>query len=115
MAKTESDVLRECCEMLAKNGYFFWRLNNIPVYGRSLPKFTPRGLPDVMIVDDGKFYAVEFKRPASEEREKNGRKVRGGMLSPFQAEWAAKCVLAGGAFLVATSVEELRMHLPARL
>ena len=113
--KTETEVLRDCCNYLQEHQYFFWRNNNIPVYGRALPKFTPKGLPDICIIIDGKFYAVECKRPFAEnnERERNGRKVRGGMLSGFQAEWGHKCVLAGGAFIVARSVEELRAQLPA--
>ena len=117
MYKTETEVLRECCIYLASQNYFFWRINNIPVYGRSLPKYTPKGLPDIMCIIDGKFYAIECKRAEGGEtdREKNGRRVRGGKLSSFQAEWAVNCVLAGGAYYTVHSVEELVSALPGKV
>lgn len=102
-------MLRACCEYLASSRMFFWRVNNIPVYGRALPKFVPKGLPDIMIIVDGKFVAVECKRPQGDEeqREANGRKVRGGKLSPWQAEWATQCTLAGGHYLTVRSCDEM--------
>lgn len=113
--KTETEVLRECCEYLysiaaTRSEVIFWRVNNIPVYGRALPKFTPKGLPDIMAIVAGRFYGIECKRPFAEndEREKNGRKVRGGKLSAFQSEWATNCVLAGGHYVTVRSVQELK-------
>ena len=105
----EAQILSECCQYLKDQGFFFWRVNNIPVYGRALPKWVPRGLPDIMIVCNGKFLAVECKRPegGKDEREKNGRAVRGGKLSPFQAEWATKLVLAGGEYATVNSLPAL--------
>lgn len=78
-----------------------------------MPKYTPKGLPDVMLLNEGKFYAIEFKRPYAEndEREPNGRKVRAGMLSPHQAEWAAKCALAGGHYWTIRSLAELNREI----
>lgn len=81
----ESDILRVVCEYLEankdKHGYFFWRQNNVPVFAKSndgkmrfraLPKFTPRGLPDIMVIKDGLFYGIEVKRPGAGLREEQG-------------------------------------------
>ena len=107
--KTETQILHDCCEALAAGGYFFWRQNNLPVPGRAMPKYTPKGLPDIMILHRGRFIAVECKRAggADDEREPNGRTVRAGHLSPFQAEWGANCALNGGHFFIVRSVTEL--------
>ena len=69
--KLESETQREICDYLALQGYFFWRSNNVPVYARSgdgvmrfrkLPKYTPKGLPDIMCLVQGHFVALEVKR-----------------------------------------------------
>jgi len=109
-AANEAAVLRQCCDYLSARGYFFWRSSNIPAPGRALPKYTPKGLPDIMIILGGAFYAIECKRPRGndDQREKNGRVVRERKLSPFQAEWATKCTLAGGRYFVVHSLQELK-------
>lgn len=103
----EKDIQREICEWLKANHIFFWRSNNVPVFStsndgvrrfRSLPKDTPRGLPDIMIVEQGKFIGVEVKRP--------GMKLR-----PEQGEYGTKLVLAGGNYLVAHSLNEFVLNL----
>ncbi len=113
--KTETQIQSEICEWLHLEGYTFWRCNNIPVRGRGgfmmrkLPKFTPAGLPDIMMVHEGKFYGIEVKRPAGTdlERELNGRKVRAGQLSDAQKDFGTKISLAGGHYLVVNSLEDL--------
>lgn len=103
----ERDIQREICEWLRSQHIFFWRSNNVPVFSasndgvrrfRSLPKDTPRGLPDIMIVEQGKFIGVEVKRP--------GMKLR-----PEQAEFGTKLVLAGGHYITAHSLSELVLQL----
>lgn len=102
----ESEVLRECCEYLDKMGYFFWRSNNIPVFAknnagnmtfRSLPKYTPRGLPDIMCVSQGDFIAIECKRLGAELREE-------------QKEFRNNLNAHGGIYIVVHSLSELRMR-----
>lgn len=65
--KLEKDIQREICDWLATLGYFFWRQNTIPVYEkghfRALPKYTPRGLPDILILCRGRFIGLEVKVP----------------------------------------------------
>lgn len=103
----EKDIQREICEWLREQHFFFWRSNNVPVFSksndgvrrfRSLPKDTPRGLPDIMVVEQGKFIAIEVKRP--------GMKLR-----PEQAEYGTKLVLAGGVYLTVHSLNELALAL----
>jgi hypothetical protein len=91
-------------EWLAIKKYFFYRSNNIPVYSRNnagymafrkLPKFTPRGIPDIVIVREGKYIGVECKRP-------------GAALRPEQADFGTNLVLNGGFYYVVHSLEELQ-------
>lgn len=105
--KTETQIQREICEYLSAKKYFFWRTNNIPVMGRALPKFTPRGLPDIMMVHSGKLITFEVKRQGSEiEREPNGRAVRTGMLTPQQADWGIALEDNGGKYFCVRSLDE---------
>jgi hypothetical protein len=101
----EKDIQREICDWLASKGYFFWRSNNIPVYGfsndgrrrfRALPKYTPRGLPDIICIHRGTFIAIEVKRP-------------GAKLRPEQAEFATKLVTQGGFHILAFSLSDVKV------
>lgn len=103
----EKVIQNEICEWLKKNDYFFWRSNNIPVFGRnnagrkqfrSLPKYTPRGLPDIILIVQGKFIALEVKRP-------------GGKLRPEQAEFGHKCALNGAIYQMVDSLDGVKMVL----
>jgi hypothetical protein len=103
----EKDIQRVICEWLQLKKYFFWRSNNIPVYGknnagamtfRSLPKFTPRGLPDIMLINKGKFIAIEIKRP-------------GAKLRPEQASFGLNCIGHGGFFIAVHSLDELQEYI----
>lgn len=107
----ESDVLREICKYLNERGYFFTRLNNIPAPGRALPRWTRKGLPDVLVLWEGIMICVEVKRPALLEREPNGRTTRGGKLSIYQAEFASKVAINDGEYFCVHSVDELDKEL----
>ncbi len=70
----ESEILREVCEWLQKRRFFFWRNNNVPMFGRSndgqmryraMPKFAMRGVADIIVIHRGKFIAIEVKRPGA--------------------------------------------------
>lgn len=86
-------------------GHFFFRLNNLPVpigktpagnmVFRSLPKYTPRGLPDVVLIHKGSFCGIEFKRV-------------GESLSDAQVECARRIILAGGQHHVVRSIDDLQ-------
>lgn len=99
----EKDIQRAICEYLAIKGIFFWRSNNIPVFSRnnggrmafrSLPKFTPRGIPDIICLHEGKFIGLEVKRPEAK-------------LRPEQAEFGTKMVINGGFYYVVHSIEDV--------
>jgi VRR-NUC domain. len=100
----EKDIQRAICDWLAYNRYFFWRSNNVPVYSRSndgikrfrsLPKYTPKGIPDIMVLHEGKYIALEVKRPSAK-------------LRPEQAEFGAKVTLAGGLYHIVHSIDEVK-------
>jgi len=111
--KLESEIVREICDWLDKEGYFFWRNNTIPVfqkdrYGgrmRRLPKYTPQGLPDIIILEQGLFIGVEVKRP---NRNTGGRAASHMPLRESQQDMRAKILSHGGAYHVVTSLQELK-------
>ncbi len=99
----EKDIQRTICEWLDLNKYLFWRQNNVPIFGknnggnfvhRSMPKYTPKGLPDIMCIVKGEFIGIEVKRPKMK-------------LRPEQAEFGAKLSLHGGKYYTVHSLEEL--------
>lgn len=99
----ESEVQRDICEALDKGGFFFWRSNNMPSLGRfgvdgkarfrAMPKYAAKGVADILCIHNGKFYALEVKRP-------------GAKLRPEQGEWGARVVLNGGIYAKVCSVQE---------
>lgn len=103
----ESAIQTKICERMASMGLFFWRCNNIPVSTttpggfvkfRALPKFTPRGLPDIILVYGSTVVGIEVKRP-------------GMTLRPEQADFGQKLLDNGGLYWVLHSVEELESRL----
>lgn len=88
----ERDIQREICEWLKKEGYFFWRSNNVPVFARSndgkmryraMPKFSMKGIPDIIVLFRGTFIGLEVKRPEQKPTEE-------------QMGFATRCFLNGG-------------------
>lgn len=58
--KLEKDIQLEICQWLKENDFYFWRfryMSRFPI------KFIPRGLPDIMILHQGKFIGLEIKVP----------------------------------------------------
>ena len=102
----EKVIQREICEWLDRQQLMFWRSNNVPVFSasgrnnqgemrfRALPKFTPRGLPDVQMIIDGKFVGLEIKRP-------------GRTLSPDQEKFGMRVLQAGGDYHCVHSLDEV--------
>ncbi len=99
----EKDIQREICDWLFSEKYFFWRSNNLPVFSmrndgtvkpRALPKYTPKGLPDIILLYKGKFVALEVKRPDAK-------------LRPEQAEFGYNVVLNGGDYHRVTSLVDV--------
>lgn len=105
--KLENEIQNEIFDFLLEENFFFWRSNNIPVFGknnagkymhRSMPKHTPKGISDIIVIHRGIFYAIEVKR----ENEKLGK------LSEDQANFGANVVNNGGIYVVARCVEDVK-------
>ncbi len=103
----ERDILNSVCQYLSEQGLFFWRSNNIPVFGRnnagkmtfrSMPKHSLKGVPDIIVIVAGSFIGLEIKRPNAE-------------LRPDQITFRAKCIENGGHYHVIHSLDEVRMYL----
>lgn len=96
----EKDILLAICQYLEKREYFFWRNNNKPVFDfkrgafRHQPKYTPKGLPDIIIVHNGKFIALEVKRPSA-------------ALRPEQLDMSYKILRNGGYYHTVHGVNEV--------
>ena len=96
---TEAQVQAACLDYLAMKGYFFFRLNNMPIFNkaentfRRLPKYTPKGLPDTIEIKEGHFIGLEFKR-------------KGTKLSPEQIKCAQGILHAGGSHHTDGTVEQ---------
>lgn len=101
--KLEKEIQREICEWLELHGYFFWRSNNIPVYGknnagkytyRSMGKYTPLGIPDIFVLSNGDFIGLEVKRDKAP-------------LRPEQVQFGLKMYANGAYYRRVTSVDEV--------
>jgi len=101
----ESDIQNTICEYLEMRGRCFFRLNNIPAFNRlagggitmrRLPKYTPKGLPDIVVVQGGMFVALEVKREKPKTYQSADQKE-------FQA-WVEK---HGGKYFVVRKIEDV--------
>ena len=106
--KLEKDIQREICDWLLENNYFFWRQNTIPVWDknrfRAMPKYTPRGLPDIIVLHGGQFIGLEVKN------ERYGHPSY-ATLSQYQEEMRQKILANGGAYHLVTSLDQVQQIL----
>jgi hypothetical protein len=95
----ETEIQAAICDYLAAKRVFFWRQNNVPVFAnghfRALPKHTPRGIPDIIAVKDGRAIFLEVKTTK-------------GRLSDDQAEFFRLATLAGAAYHVVRSIDDVQ-------
>lgn len=93
----EKDIQRAICDYLALRRYFFWRQNTGGLYreGRffSLPKFAKRGVPDIILIKNGRPYFLEVKRP-------------GTYQSVDQKQFELEATNAGAVYAVLRSVDD---------
>jgi len=100
----EKDIQREICDWLSTMPVFFWRSNNVPVfqqdrYGarfRKLPKYTPKGLPDILILHKGLFIGLEVKVPDYWK------------ITDDQIKMKDNFINNGGSYYVVTSLQEAK-------
>jgi hypothetical protein len=101
MATPEGEIVNAICEYLALKKRFFYRNNNTPIFDptrkafRSMPKYTMRGIPDIICVKDGRYIGIEVKTDK-------------GRLSEHQHEFARSLMLAGGDYVIARSIEDVQ-------
>lgn len=104
LKEKESDIQNSICEYLQMRGRCFFRVNNIPAFNRDagggitmrrLPKFTPRGVPDIIVVAGGMFYGLEVK-------------TKIGRQSPEQKEFEALVQKHSGKYFVVRSIEDVQ-------
>lgn len=103
MAKQlEKEIQLTICDYLAfkskKDGFIFWRQNTAPIFDkgfyRPMPKYSLTGMPDIVVVKDGKYIGLEVKR-------KGGKQSDNQIL--FQ-KWLEK---AGGEYHVVESLDDV--------
>jgi len=100
----EKDILNDVCQWLSENAFFFWRSNNIPVFGRnnggkmtfrSMPKHSLKGVPDIIIIREGMFIGIEVKGPK-------------GKMRPDQFIFKARCEAQGGKYYTVYCLDDLK-------
>ena len=99
----ENEVLRVTGDYLTLKRYCFWRANNTPVFQndkgnarfRSMPRFSKHGVPDFILVKQGKFIGLECKK-------------KGGYQSEHQKIFQQDIEKAGGQYYVIRSLEDLQ-------
>lgn len=94
----EKEIQLTVCDYLERKRYMFWRQNTAPVWDkdhfRSMPKYSMKGVPDIILIKDGQFIGLEIKRPK-------------GIQSDIQKIFQHKCEKAGGRYHLITSLEEV--------
>jgi hypothetical protein len=65
---------------------------------RSLPKWTPRGLPDINLIYNGQYIGIEVKSPSKG-------------LTLHQIRLGKRIIQSGGVYIMCSSVDELKHNL----
>ncbi len=90
----EKDIQLEICNWLQDRGFFFFRfryMSRFPI------KFIPKGLPDIMVLHEGKFLGLEVKVPDYWKR------------TDSQLLMQEKITRAGGRYAIVTSLVETKV------
>ena len=101
---SESAILTAICEYLAYRNHFFYRHSQIPVPifheggqrgFRRFPKYSLKGVPDIVLVKEGKYIGLEVKVPK-------------GKQSPDQKIFESALKEAGGQYAIVHSIDEVQ-------
>ena len=98
--RKETDIQLAICEYLKMRGYFFWRQNTAPTFEkgrncfRRMSKFAINGVPDIILVKEGKFWGIEVKSAV-------------GRISANQKIFRDLLEDNGGEYFIARSVEDV--------
>lgn len=96
----EKDIQKAICDYLAFKQYFFWRQNTAPSFDKSqgayraMPKYSKNGVPDIILIKEGKFIGLEVKQPK-------------GKQSDNQIIFEKECTQAGGEYHIVTSIDDV--------
>jgi hypothetical protein len=95
----ETAIQKSICDYLSARKHFFWRQNTGGMFrdGRyfATPKYSKNGVPDIILVKDGRFIGLEVKRPQ-------------GRLSEAQEAFKKGLEAVGGMYAVVTSIDEVQ-------
>lgn len=97
---SENDVVYGICSYLSYRPWFFWRQNNTGTYDRknetyrSLPKFSIRGVPDIIVLAYNTVIFVECKTDK-------------GVQSKAQKDFQREVESRGYTYLLARSVDDV--------
>lgn len=95
----EKEIQLAICDYLSLRKHFFWRQNTTPIFAdgkfRSMPKYSLTGVPDIILIKDGKFWGLEVKREKAK-------------MSEAQMHFMKNCTLKGGEYHVVTSVDDVQ-------
>lgn len=78
----------------------FWRQNTTPVFNKdsdryqAMPKYSMRGVPDIIVIKNKEFIGLEVKRPGEKQ-------------SKHQVEFQSKCEAVGGKYYVVESLDDV--------
>lgn len=99
MAKSnENKVLQSVGQYLTLKKHFFFRVNNIPIkqgdHFRAMPKFSMKGVPDLILIWNGQFIGLEVKDKAPQSKD--------------QKIFEGKCKEAGAEYYLIRNIEQLK-------
>ena len=106
MPKKESDIQLQIMRYLRSQKLLFWRFSPdtyVQSIGRYIKhEYVPSGLPDIMILVEGKMIGLEVKKP------------KGGRTSPDQLLMKKRFELLGHEYHVVRSLEDVQkvIHTP---
>lgn len=89
------------CEYLTLRKHFFYRQNNTPIFDikrqafRAQPKYTPKGIADILVIKDGFAIFLEVKRPKTYQ-------------SKEQKVFEQMCKDAGAEYYTVRSIDDLK-------
>lgn len=99
MAKSnENNVLQAVGDYLTRRKHFFFRCNNLPVWQkdhfRAMPKYSKKGVPDLIVIKDGFFIGIEVKDKSPQSKD--------------QKIFEKECKEAGAEYYVIRNIDQLK-------
>ena len=96
----EKEIQLAICDYLAYKRYFFWRQNTGAIMNhktgnfKAMPKHSLNGVPDIILIQEGKFIGLEVKRPK-------------GIQSDSQKAFEKLCKDHGAEYYIVTSIDDV--------